>query len=109
MKLLNGLGKRLATKSEKKFRHSALVLKGGALISSGYNKDARHAEIHGLRAIWHKTNYYRGATLISIRIKKNGSYGHSRPCINCMGTIIDRGISKIIFMDKKGNWIEERI
>jgi deoxycytidylate deaminase len=90
--------------TSKEYKHGALMVKGGNIISSGYNHGTIHAEIHALSKIW--SNKIKGGIIISVRINKTG-FGNSKPCSNCRKTMQVLGINKIIYFKDK-EWRSER-
>lgn len=100
----------LATKSESRHRHGAIVVKGGSVIGTGYNKDKNHpdyvspehikshcsvhAEIDAIRdAKWR----VKGAVLYVARVNNHGQDRNSKPCDRCMVIIEETQIKKVIY------------
>ena len=94
-----------------RYRHGAVVVKGGRILSTGINKVRNHpdvlsskeevkseshihAEIDAIR----KVSNLDGAKIYVARLNKNGtSVGLSRPCDSCYDKIVEVGITKIIY------------
>ena len=109
--------RKIASKSDHKYhRHSTLILKGGALISSGFNHGWVHSEIDAISnmplskrrsfdAWYEKVN---GSTFINTMITKAGNYGESRPCNRCWNILKAYEIGKVIYFDGD-DWVSERV
>ncbi len=91
----------------KKSAHIAFVVSGNTVISVGYNRKIMpkdgvftvHAEAAALKKAGRRA---RGATLHSIRIKKDGSYGLAKPCPKCQ-VLIDRLGMKVKYSSELWN------
>jgi deoxycytidylate deaminase len=83
-----------------RFWHAAIVLKGGAVLSSGYNHDGLHAEVVALSKLWPSKR--RGVTVLSLRMGRDGKLSMARPCPKCEKFCLDNGVSKVYFTDRKG-------
>ncbi len=97
------IAQRLALKSTRKQRHSCLILSKGRLIAQATNNRG-HAERCALFS--HEAKSYKGCTLISFRVKPDGTVGKSKPCVICDQAITKAGIRKVIYFDGKV-WVEE--
>lgn len=91
-------------------KHAAACFKGGRLLSVGVNKNtapgrqwiddmpcSEHAEVAAIRQLKNTA----GVTLYVARVRKDGSSGFSRPCVNCQKYIAASGIKKVIYTDDK--------
>lgn len=102
----------LSTKSEARQRHGAVIVKGGRVLGTGYNKDknhpmqvspehikthcSRHAEIEAIRdANWN----VKGAVLYVARLNNHGQDRNSKPCIRCQVVIEETQIKKVIYTE----------
>lgn len=90
-------------------KHGSVIVKGGRVISTGFNKERSHprivstehikdhcsvhAEIDAIK----KAKNVSGATIYVARINKRGEARDSRPCKNCFETIKNNGIKKVIY------------
>jgi deoxycytidylate deaminase len=100
----------LAKKSDSRQRHGAVIVKGGSVIGTGYNKDRNnpdvvspehikthcsvHAEIEAIRdAGWN----VKGAVLYVARVNSQGKDRYSKPCDRCMTVIEETQIKKVIY------------
>lgn len=84
----------------KQQRMAAVVVKGGAVLSTGVNQGWKHAETRALRP--HQN--LRGATIYVAR--HNGRC--SRPCDDCQRKIIQAGIAKAVYIAWDGSVVNER-
>lgn len=100
----------LATKSQSRRRHGAIVVKSGRVLGTGFNKDtnnpfivspehiktncSRHAEIEAIRdANWN----VKGAILYVARVNNQGLDRNSKPCNRCQVVIEETQIKKVIY------------
>ena len=100
----------LASKSEARQRHGAVIVKGGSVIGTGFNKDRNHpdnvspehikahcsvhAETEAIRdAGWN----VRGAVLYVARVNAYGEDRYSKPCDRCTVIIEETQIKKVIY------------
>lgn len=101
---------RMAESSEVSFRHGAVIVRGGSVLSVGVNKWKNvfpldipcpeynpnisiHAEVDALS----RCADPRGATIYIARVNKSGKERMSRPCIDCEKALIKAGIKKVIY------------
>lgn len=115
------LAKKLMGKSKHpKYRYVSMVLKGSNMIGIGFNKQSKpkhfvktlpgqkhHAEIDSL--LWLNKDITKGCTLIVWGETNVGNFILSRPCKACYDIIKQHGIRRILFSDREGNIVEERI
>lgn len=80
-----------AKKSQQRFKHAALILRAGAVISFAFNTENTHAEV---RAIKRASSADR-CTLISIRVNANGEPANAKPCLKCWNAMIKAGIEDV--------------
>ncbi len=116
---------RIARNSTVSYRHGAIIVSGGRIISTGYNKYGsskigreiypknRDPTIHAeLKAILNTTNLdiLKGSTLYSARAGrgKNNNYCISTPCPSCVFVMKRFGIKKIVYYDG-ANFIKENL
>lgn len=99
-----------ATKSESRQKHGAVIVRGGSVIGTGYNKDRNrphnvspehikahcsvHAEIEAIRDAGWKV---RGAVLYVARVNRSGDDRDSQPCDRCKVVIEETEIKKVIY------------
>lgn len=92
-----------------KSMHGAVIVKGNSVLSVGINKFRndptiiesnkilQHCSVHAEVDALSRAGNPKGATMYIARINKQGVERMSRPCNNCYRSILDSGISKIIF------------
>lgn len=100
----------LASKSGSRHRHGAVIVKGGRVVGTGYNKDRNHpdfvspehikthcsvhAEVEAIRdAGWN----VKGAVLYVARVNSQGKDRYSKPCERCEVIIEETQIKKVIY------------
>jgi pyrimidine deaminase RibD-like protein len=88
------------------YRHVAVVFKGGSILAIG-NNVSRHAEVAALSKLF--PNKRIGTTVLSMRIRKHGSFANGKPCKNCMAFMLANGVKKVMWSDSNGNIIKERL
>jgi deoxycytidylate deaminase len=105
----------MATKSMSRQRHGAILVKGGRVIGTGFNKDRNHpdrvspehikthcsvhAEIDAIRdASWN----VKGAILYIARVNTKGEDRYSKPCNRCEVVITETQIKKVIYTEGAG-------
>ena len=96
-----------AYKSTCKKRHGAVIVKGGSIISTGYNKHRNRAElidvedlpngvtVHAEVDALKKTKNPSGCTIYVVRIDRKGHIQMSKPCYNCWQVLTNSGIERI--------------
>jgi hypothetical protein len=93
---------RLAKRSPQRERHASVVMRGGAVLSFGFNHDGLHAEEAALRKLWPSER--RGTTLISFRLTRGGVPGMALPCSRCMRLLHLNGVRKVVFSNREGRF-----
>lgn len=99
----------LATKSDLRHKHGAVVVKGGRVLGMGYNKrrnDPRnlnpgrhrydsgcHAEMSALKGVADP----RGSVIFVARVNRMGDDRLSKPCEICAAELKRLGIKKVIY------------
>jgi len=95
-----------------KIRHGAVLVKGGSIINSSYNKDkfsafgsrfrdqdlgpaTHHAELGCILGLSRTKTI--GATMYVVRINKQGEYRMSKPCPMCHKILKHCGIKKVVY------------
>jgi deoxycytidylate deaminase len=100
---------RLAEQSDYKYRHAAIIVKNGNVISRGINSkvnDPRqvtnplteaglHAEVAAVKAA--RNADLNGATIYVARVLKDGSPAMSKPCERCQAFLKSCGIKKVYY------------
>lgn len=100
----------LASKSDLRHRHGAVVVKSGRVLGIGYNKSRNHPNVimegrHRLDCGYHAEavaikdagDNARGATIFVARVNKVGEDLLSKPCDICQSLIEDSGIKTVIY------------
>ena len=91
----------------------AEIIKGGKVLSRGFNKkmfdSSIHAEIDALRRLRWQKNGAEGATITVIRYLSNDSFGMSKPCPDCMKALREAGVKRINYFDWDGALRREKI
>jgi deoxycytidylate deaminase len=93
-------GKRIAQRSPNNFKHSTIILRGGKVVSYGYNHDDIHAEQNALSKLW--PNKRKGTTVLNFRIGRRGNLLNSKPCEFCLELIRKSKVAKIIYSTENG-------
>ena len=105
-----------ASKSKSRRMHGAVIVKGGRVIGTGFNKDRNspyivspehikvhcsvHAEVEAIRdASWN----VRGAVLYVARVNRAGEDRNSKPCGRCQIVIEETQIKKVIYTESESN------
>lgn len=105
-----------ATKSTAKNTHGAVVVKGGRVLSTGWNKNRNHPAIVSPEHIKTDCSYHaeevaireagednvRGAVIYVARINRKGHDRDSKPCPKCASLIEKVGIKRVIFTMEAG-------
>jgi deoxycytidylate deaminase len=98
------LARKLASKAKHGFAyHAVIIVRGGAVIATGYNHGECHAEINAMSKIW--PNKRAGVKVWSVRITPGGRYGMALPCKWCMEFLIECG-AKVVYYSTPEQKIE---
>jgi cytidine deaminase len=99
---------RLTAKSNHKvFRHCAIIIRGGAIVSSASNHNTTHAEVAALNRLWPSER--RGTKVWSIRLTRGGKLGMAKPCPNCLRYLRESGVKVVYYSDSRGDIQMEKI
>jgi deoxycytidylate deaminase len=107
----------LALCSPDNFRVGAILVRGGNIISTGFNKGwkshpiqasmypdrgwkAAHAEIDALRGL--RPYDVLGSSIFVVRLRKDGTRALARPCFKCFEVLTQYGIKKVYYSTEKG-------
>lgn len=97
------------------WRHGAVLVKGGSVVSTGYNEirrhsfaskfgywspEALHAELACVLGV--DKSKTQGSKLYVVRIMGDGTLGMSKPCKHCQKALEYVGISRVYYSDKNG-------
>lgn len=109
-----------ATKSKSRNTHGAVVVKGGRIMGTGFNKDRNHPRVVSPEHIKTDCSYHaeevaikesgdnvRGARIYVARVNRHGQDRDSEPCSRCLTLIKKAGIKKIIYTSEKGIYVSK--
>ena len=104
-----------STKSNAKNMHGAVVVKGGRVLGTGFNRNRNHprfvspehiktkCSVHAEESAIKDANYdVRGAILYVARVNRNGEDRDSKPCPRCLTLIKESGIKRVIYTTNSG-------
>lgn len=105
-----------ATKSVARNTHGAVVVKGGRVLGTGWNKNRNHPAVVSPEHIKTDCSYHaeevaireagednvRGAVIYVARVNKNGNDRDSKPCPKCASLIEQVGIKRVVFTMEAG-------
>ncbi len=106
------LARKLCERSNDKFRLGCVVVKGGRIVSIGWNVGNKtspgskswgnyiHAEYSSLLGV--DASKFKGATAYVFRLRNNGTQGNSRPCQHCSDALKLAGIKKVYYSADSG-------
>jgi deoxycytidylate deaminase len=99
-----------ATKSTARNTHGAVIVKGGRVVGTGFNRNRNHpnivspehiktdCSIHAEESAIRDAGYdVRNAVIYVARVNKHGEDRNSRPCSRCQEMINEYGIKRIIY------------
>jgi deoxycytidylate deaminase len=104
-----------ATKSKSRNTHGAVVVKGGRVLGTGFNKDRNHPMIVSPEHVKTDCSFHaeqlairdagenlKGAKIYVARVNRHGIDRDSQPCPRCLRLIRSVGIKKIIYTSEMG-------
>jgi len=99
-----------AKKSSARNTHGAVIVKGGRVIGTGYNRNRNHPTVvspehiktecstHAEESAIRDAGYdVKNAVIYVARVNKHGEDRNSRPCPRCHALIKEHGIKRIIY------------
>lgn len=105
----------LATKSTARNTHGAVVVKGGRVLGTGWNKPRNNpmsvspeniktdCSVHAEAAAIRDAGYnIKGAVMYLARVNRHGDDRDSKPCNRCYTLIMDSGIKRVVFTSEDG-------
>ena len=108
----------LATRSSARNTHGAVVVRGGRVLGTGWNKNRNHPKVVSPEHI--KTNCslhaeqvaireageenVRGGIIYVARVSKSGSDRDSMPCSRCKDLITRVGIKRVVYTTEAGEY-----
>lgn len=93
--------KQAAKSKHKQHRFGAVLLRGGKPIVVSHNFAYVHAEHAVLNRAW--KNEISGATLVVVRVTKNGRLGMALPCNVCIRRMYAAGVKKVLYSSEDGS------
>lgn len=110
-----GAARYFAAKSSARNTHGAVVVKGGRVIGTGYNRNRNHpatvspehiktdCSIHAEESAIRDAKYdVRNAIIYIARVNKHGEDRDSKPCPRCLRLIKDSGIKRMVYTTQLG-------
>ena len=92
---------------QRSYRHVAIVTRGGCVLAVGVNAYTTHAEVVALDQLAFSNR--KGVTIISLRIRKDGSLAMAKPCPSCTRYMREYGVKKVMYSCSNGTIIKERL
>lgn len=99
-----------ATKSTARNTHGCVVVKGGRVLATGWNKNRNHPTIVSPEHIKTDCSYHaeevaireagekaKGAVIYIARVNKHGTDRNSKPCERCNELINKVGIKRVVY------------
>jgi deoxycytidylate deaminase len=109
-----------AKKSKSRNTHGAVVVKGGRILGTGFNKDRNHPRVVSPEHIKTDCSYHaeqvaikesgqnvKGARIYVARVNRHGEDRDSEPCPRCLTLIKEVGIKKIVYTSEKGTYVNK--
>ena len=100
----------LASKSDLRHKHGAVVVKSGRVLGTGFNKRRNHPSVipagqHRESCGYHAESVAikeagdnaKGSTIFVARVNRSGGDLLSKPCVNCQKLIDESGIKNVVF------------
>ena len=82
---------------------SAMIVKGGQIVSRGVNRHHRdgsiHAEVSALTQMIRRKASPEGCEIYVYRFMADGSYGLAKPCQECQRALLEAGIKRVWYSD----------
>lgn len=105
-----------AKKSTARNTHGAVIVKGGRVLGTGWNKNRNHPKVVSPEHIKSDCSFHaeevaikdagednvRGAIIYVARISKSGHDRNSKPCSKCELLIERSGIKRVVFTIEAG-------
>jgi tRNA(Arg) A34 adenosine deaminase TadA len=100
---------RTASTSQERYKHGAVIVKGGRIVSSAVNRMlldpfyyadvADKFSVHAEEAAIARIRDVRGAVLYVARVNNLGELRMSKPCPMCAGLIEKHGIKRVVWTE----------
>lgn len=96
--------------THEKWRVGAVLVRGGSLISTGFNRYRNHpmyvgadgVSYHAEEVALMRAGDPRGSTIYVARITKSGLLGMAKPCEACQQLLLDNGVRSVVFTTPAG-------
>jgi cytidine deaminase len=82
------------------YRHIAIVFQAGNVLAMATN-ESRHAEVAALSKVDPIKRI--GTTVLSVRVRKDGSLANGKPCEACEAFMREYGVKKVYWSDGSGS------
>ena len=92
---------------QRSYRHVAIITRGGCILAVGVNAYTTHAEVVALEQLAYDNR--KGVTVISLRIRKDGSLAMAKPCPSCTRYMRECGVKKVMYSISDGTIVKERV
>lgn len=93
---------KVARRSDHRWAHHvAILVGGGTTLAVGFNKGTMHAEEMAIRKL--KMVGGHASRLYSVRVRRDGRAGASKPCPNCERLLREAGIRYVFYNDYDGH------
>ena len=83
-------------------KHAVLITRGGAIVAFGVNHAETHAEVAALNSLW--PDQRPGTRAVSIRLRRSGTLGMAKPCLECQKYMRKNGVKSVMYTDSEGKW-----
>jgi deoxycytidylate deaminase len=98
---------KIATKAAMKSQHhqhrlGSVLIRGSNVISTGHNFSTVHSEHDCINRAFKSGT--EGTIIIVVRVRRNGTMGMSRPCVCCLGRLINAGVERVIYTTNDGEY-----
>ena len=98
----------LAAKSNAEKRHGCIIVKGGSVLGTGFNKYTyvpwnaspehfNRCSIHAEIAAMRQVKRLKGSTVYVARINNQGKPCMSAPCSACQSALDKAGVKKVVY------------
>lgn len=104
-----------ATKSSARNTHGAVIVKGGRVVGTGFNRNRNHPMIvsperiktdcstHAEESAIRDAGYdVKNAVIYVARVNRHGEDRDSEPCPRCLNLINQSGIKRIVYTTQAG-------
>lgn len=93
-----------------KWKVGAVLVRGGSLISTGFNRYRNHpmyvgaggVSYHAEEVALMRAGDSRGSTIYVARITKSGVIGMAKPCQSCHEMLLEYGVRAVVYSSPEG-------